>query len=255
MIGFAANSHLPAGALVLIVLVTGCNTTTAHRADNGAVSPAGHQTAHATPADLPAKQAALVCKATAEELDKHGRYQQAIAQYHRARQHHAKIAGISHRLALLYDRTGQTVKAAEEFQRALAESPNDVNLLNDIGYFHYRHRNLSQAEAALRRAVALNPPNQRAWTNLGLVLGESGKYDESYQAFAKSGDPTAAQSNLGMILARHGDQQNARNLLQQSIAANPAIEPAKAALQHLKRPARDGRNGAVRPAVHVDGEP
>lgn len=220
-------------ATSLVAGSAGCKNTTVRRDDVGTVPVASNNSNARLPAELPANKASLVCKATAEELDKHGRFEQAIAQYQRARQYDPSIPGVSHRLALLYDRTGQSTKAAEEFQRAYRESPNNAGLLNDLGFYHYRRNNLDQAEVALRRAVKLDETNKRAWTNLALVLGEARKYKESYQAFVQAGGEATAQSNLGIILARHGDRKQATQLLRQSIAQGSGASQSKAALAVL----------------------
>jgi tetratricopeptide (TPR) repeat protein len=76
------------------------------------------------------------------------------------------------------------------------------------------YSNLDQndkAEASLRRALALAPQDAAANFNLGLLLGESQRWDEAEQrlrsALASNPQMAAAAYNLGVILARRSPDE------------------------------------------------
>jgi len=191
--------------------------------------------------DLPPNQAAEVCFATARELEENGFDAQAIVQYERARQFNPRIAGVSRRLAVLYDRTGDTARANAEYQKALNNTPNDPALLNDYGYFHYVRGNWKEAEVQFRRALAIDNSNARAWNNLGLTLAQLGNYDAAYEASAKAVGPAEARANVAMIMVSHGRFDEATRSLQQALAINPDLPRARTVLEWLRDQPRDGQ--------------
>jgi Tfp pilus assembly protein PilF len=184
--------------------------------------------------ELSPKKAAEVCLAAAKELDAQGHEAEAIALYERARGHNAAVEDISQRLAVLYDRQGNSTKAREEYCKALAESPRDADLLNDIGYFFYQRGQWDDAEKWLKQAIDSEPKHQRAWTNLGLVYGQQGHYQLSYAAFCKVVSPAAAHSNVGAMLAQNGHHQLADQALRQALALEPDLQQSHVILAHLE---------------------
>ncbi len=101
--------------------------------------------------ELPPKENAKACLATAEMLDKAGKAPESIALYEKARSMDPDKKRVCRRLAVLYDRQGEFAKADEEYQKALALFPRDPSLLNDAGYSHYQRGNWTLAEDHLRK--------------------------------------------------------------------------------------------------------
>ena len=93
------------------------------------------------------------------------------------------LAGVSRRLAVLYDKQGDHSRAAVEYRTALQQAPHDADLLCDFGYFHYERGDHAEAEREFRAALKENPQHQKAWVNLGLTLGRQGREAESIEAF------------------------------------------------------------------------
>lgn len=189
-----------------------------------------------SPARGPAtgKESAVACVATADELMAAGHHREALLLYERARKLDGRQQGLSRKLAVLYDRQGDQVRALKEFEQALAETPDDADLLNDFGYYYYRGRDWTAAEKFFRRAVAKKDDHAQAWTNLGLALGQQGRYQESYEAFARAVGPAAAHSNVGVLLAGHGRRSEALAAFRQALAANPQIPQARAFVAYLE---------------------
>src|SRR5216684_2716476 len=137
---------------------------------------------------------AQACIAAGRKLEQKGQTKLAIAKYEEARRYDPK-APVAHPLALLYDRQGDVEKARTEFAIALKAKPQDAELLIDMGYFSFEHGNWSESEKLLRQSLAIKPGNERAWVNLGLVLGRLGRYEESYDAFTSILSRNEARAN------------------------------------------------------------
>jgi Tfp pilus assembly protein PilF len=181
--------------------------------------------------EMPRHRVAEACLATAQELDQAGYESDAIVQYKKARHFNPKL-DVSRRLAVLYDRQGNDAKAAEEYTRAIKANPKDANLLNDFGYFEYQRGRFAESDKWLRQAIAIDPSHQRAWCNLAMSLAQQGRFDESYDAFAKVITPAEARSNIAMVMAQLGHTEMAKESIRLALAEDPDLKPA-AALQAL----------------------
>ena len=184
--------------------------------------------------ELPATEAAKACLATGEMLEKQGHEKEALLEYQLARQHDPHLPQVSQRLAVLYGQRGDTERARTEFQTALQEQPGDAELWNDFGYFHYQLGESTEAEKALRQALALNPALKRAWVNLGKVLVQCGRYEESCEAFGHAVRPAQAAANVGILLAKEGKFQDARQVLHKALVLEPDLQAARAVLGQLE---------------------
>jgi tetratricopeptide (TPR) repeat protein len=188
-----------------------------------------------TPEELPGKETATLCLNMAESLEKDGKETEAIAYYERARTLDPSFGErAARRLAVLYDRHDDQSKAMTEFQALLKKRPKDPNLLNDVGYSHYNRGQWAEAEAHLRKAVAADKTNKRAWVNLGMALCQQGKYQEGLDAFGKVVSPAEAQSNLGFVLLTQGKKAEAVEAYKRAVAFEPTLKIARAALEKLE---------------------
>jgi Flp pilus assembly protein TadD len=193
--------------------------------------------------ELPPKEAAVACIATAKELQAHGHAPEAILLFERARQLNPREHQVSRYLAVLYDQQGNDTRALAEYRKALEIAPRDADLLNDFGYYHYHHQDWKQAEDYFRKAIAQAPDHERAWVNLGLALGEQGRYQESFDAFSK-----VIGSNVGVILASHQRQAEADAEFKQALRLKPDLAQPRAFLAHLEQsPQETGIQTAARP--------
>jgi tetratricopeptide (TPR) repeat protein len=234
----------------------GCQSIAARGAvaGSGTVQTADTPKADANKAQLPREQAALLCIATAESLEKDHHEAEAIAQYEKARQFNPRLINqTARRLAVLYDRQGEFSKAVAEYQRALQASPKDTNLLNDIGYCYYEQSNWPEAEKWLRAAVRVDPNNQRAWTNLGLTYGQEKRYQEGLDAFTHVVSPAEAQCNLAFIYSTQGKHDEARRAYMAASRMQPDLALAQAALGKLST--SKARPPAVKETPESEPEP
>jgi Tfp pilus assembly protein PilF len=184
--------------------------------------------------DPSSAQAAKVCLATAQTLEKKGQDKEALLEYERARKQNPHLVGVAWRLAVLYNRQGNVERARTEYQIALGEQPSDADLLNDIGYFCYEQRQNREAESYLRQALAINPNHKRAWVNLGKVLAQQDRYEESCEAFGQVVRPAQAAANVGILLAKEGKVAEARQVLHKALTLEPDLKAARLVLTQLE---------------------
>lgn len=191
--------------------------------------------------ELPPSESAKVCLATAEALEKGGKDREAIGLYEKARAINPGLKHVSRRLAVLYDRTLQHDKAKAEFDRVLAQYPNDADVLTDLGYGYYSRGLWSEAEKYLRQAVNADPKHARAWTNLAMTLGQRERYDEAMAAFQKAVNPAQAWCNLAFIYTTQGKREEAKNCYRQALSLEPGLQLARIALTRLENPSDEAR--------------
>lgn len=213
--------------------------------------PTGHaSSAPQKEAELATNESAALALAMAEGLERDGKDADAAACYERARQLDPAVADrAAHRLAILYDRNDEQAKAMTEFTALLKKRPRDSALLCDAGYSHYNRGRWADAEALLRKAVAADRANKRAWNNLGLALAMQGKEREAVECFEKAVTPAEALANLGFCLAVQGKRDEARAAYRRALGLEPALRTAQAALARLDAPPTAPGVGLTLPAA------
>jgi len=167
---------------------------------------------------------------------------------------------VYHRLGVIAAQQGRYAQADENFHRAMTTGEPNVELLCDAGYSLYLQHRLQDAEATLRQALAIQPQDPRACNNLGLVLGEQGRLDESLAMFKRAGKEADAYTNLGYVLAQIGDLQGAQQMYSHALTLDGSNRPAaEAMLQvaarqkkiHEMMLARKPEAAPATPASHV----
>ena len=186
--------------------------------------------------ELPPKEAARACLVTAEQMQNGGQVQQAILLYEKARKNDPSLKSIAHRLAVLYDIQGDSQRSLSEYKLAVEAEPKNADVASDLGYYYFQRNNLGDAERELRRALEIDPKHAKALNNLGMVLAAEKHFNESFQVFSRAVGPAAAHSNLGVLLAKQGRNDEARKEFHQALAIDPTLKQPQAFLAYL-----DGR--------------
>jgi tetratricopeptide (TPR) repeat protein len=174
------------------------------------------------------------------------------------------------RAGMANERTGNYPAAVKAYQRGLASEPDNVELLNALGFSLFQQGKSQEAMVPLEKAVALDPKHWKSHNNLALVsidLGElemaeahyrdslaikeqpaiyndlgfvlerQGLLDDAVAAYRKSIklDPTSAsaQYNLGAFLARSGKLDEAEKHLRLAVKYDPKNEAAQQALRQV----------------------
>ena len=137
-------------------------------------------------------------------------------------------------MAVAAHRAGDLASARALYDRVLLMTPNDVDALNNMGVLLSAMREFGRAELLLRRAISLSPRNASVWSNLGTVLRESGQSSDAVAAFqhALSIEPThqGARVSLAQQYLSINMLAQARVLLEEVVAVNPAVPEAQYAL-------------------------
>ncbi len=120
-------------------------------------------------------------------------------------------------------------KYASLFERALRLDTNHVRTLGDFAIFKKDWFNsrpgldpalLTEADAHLDRALAIDPDRLGLWNAKGVILKKLGKYDEAADAYnaaiALQPEQWAAWVNLGNVMALAGDLSGAKEKLERS---------------------------------------
>jgi Tfp pilus assembly protein PilF len=184
--------------------------------------------------ELPPKEAAQACLATAEELQKNGQTEQAIGLYEKARNYDPGLKSASHHLAVLYDAQGDSTRSLIEYKKALQSEPKNPDLLSDMGYYYYERENFAEAERFLRAALAIDPSHQKAICNLAMVLARQERFEESFEAFCKVIGPAAAHSNIGVLMAKQGRYDEAKQAFHRALAMDATLQQPKVFLAYLE---------------------
>jgi Tfp pilus assembly protein PilF len=199
--------------------------------------------------DLPHDQAVQASLAAARALDKAGNESAAIPHYEKVAKLDPANLTVSRRLAVLYDRCGDFDKADAQYGKLAKVLPRDADLFNDWGYSYYERTKWPEAEKHLRHALELDPHHSRARDNLGLVLGQQGKYAEALAAFQAVVGEADAHCNLAFVYWSQGNLDAARAEVRQAALLDPANTNAQKILAQLDRPAQAPPTGVASAAA------
>ena len=152
----------------------------------------------------------------------------------------------------MYARKGDCPAAEPYYQQAIRLDPKNAELHCDLGYSYYLQQRWKEADASLRRAIALDPDLRRAHNNLGLLLGRTGHEDEALQEFVAAGCSRAeAMANLGYVLALTERPDEAQAEFRRALDADPNLKTAREGLTGLEALAAKVPAGGSSPAVSV----
>lgn len=173
--------------------------------------------------------------ALARSMEKQGRTDRALQLYLDVVDDGYPRGDAYHRLAVLHDKRGDHVASGEFYQEALRRDPDNAEIHCDQGYSFYLQERWVEAEAALRRAVALRGELTRAHNNLGLLLGRTGHPNESLLEFVRAGCSEAeARANLGFVLTLDQHWSGAEEQFELALAADPECRRAQEGLSALR---------------------
>jgi tetratricopeptide (TPR) repeat protein len=139
--------------------------------------------------------------------------------------------------ARMEDREGQLDVALMLYKRATAAHPRNATALNDLGLCHARRGELVAAHHVLEQAVQLDPARPLYRNNVAKVLVELNGIDHAMRHLAAGHPPAVANYNMAVLLSERGRNQEAAHYLEQALAVDPQMEPARTMLaQHMAPP-------------------
>lgn len=141
---------------------------------------------------------------------------------------------------LLVTRKEKNYKEAEKaYRKALEINPENDIALNNLGILLQNHfRKHSEAEVLYRKALEINPKNKYAVSNLGVLLLFFGRHDDAEKVYRESlkADPNNinALNNLGILLLLYQRRYNdAEKLFRKALEINPKSDIALVNLGNL----------------------
>ena len=121
---------------------------------------------------------------------------------------------------------GRANDAEAAFRRALALDPKNVDAYVNLGIVRLRGNDPRGAREFFRPALALDPKAARAWNGMGVALLRLGDERAAVDAWSKAveNDPRLfdALFNLGLVAGKNGMYREARRALERFVAEAPA---------------------------------
>lgn len=136
--------------------------------------------------------------------------------------------------ALELEQKGRHAEAAAEWRRALALDPSNAKARTNLGIALWSGGARDAAIAEFEQAVQLNPNYAEAHNNLGVALVQMERYAEAIAHFRTvlEGNPESAQvlNNLAVALVQTGKAEEAIPIFRKLLQANPRLATAHASL-------------------------
>ena len=166
------------------------------------------------------------CRSAAASLAA-GQLERALAEYQTCAAEAPSFSGFKG-LAESYSRLGRYKEAVDEFHRALALNPGDSGASTELGQALIETGRYEDAVHALARAVVLEAGNNRARNLLAMALFESKQYElaaiEADEVYRREPGNVSANFILGACDLRLGLYARAVPLLKSAAARAPSPE-------------------------------
>jgi tetratricopeptide (TPR) repeat protein len=139
---------------------------------------------------------------------------------------------------------GELTSAAEILQGLAADEPASAEAFYNLGVTLKQMDRLEDAEAALRRAIDLDPKLGDARFTLGVLLWQTGRTGDAERTFGEaiSATPRSADAHymLGTVLRQQGRRDEAIAEFRQAIQFDPDLAEAHHSLAQALQQQGDG---------------
>ena len=141
-----------------------------------------------------------------------GQYKDAVDAYRQAAKLDSDNADIQYALGLSLDKTDRKDEEILAYKRALAIKPDHANALERLGMAYFEQKRYADAASAFEQLKTYKP-DEKTYNYLGESYLESGKAEESVDAFTSAvgynPDFERARFNLGRAYAKIGNKDMA----------------------------------------------
>jgi Flp pilus assembly protein TadD len=145
------------------------------------------------------------------------------------------------RAGMANERTGNYPAAVRTYQRGLEIEPENVELLNAMGFALFQQGKSEEAVIALERALLVDPQHWKAHNNMALAsidIGELEVAEAHYRESLAIEPQPAIYNDLGFVLERQGLPEEAADAYRKSLELDP-----ESASTHYNLGALLARNG------------
>ncbi len=165
--------------------------------------------------------------ASARLYEKNGNFIGAADQYEKALKVSPDnlVALLSY--AHMLDRQNKLDQATMLYQRAARAHPHEAAAFNDLGLCYARRRMLNESITALSDAVRLQPERELYRNNLATVLVEQNRADEALKQLQAVQADAVAHYNVGYLLQQHGQDQLAAGYFSRAAQLDPSFVAAQ----------------------------
>jgi tetratricopeptide (TPR) repeat protein len=133
------------------------------------------------------------------------------------------------RAGIANERTGNYPGAVRVYRRGLAVEPENVELLNSLGFALFQQGESQEAVGAFEKALEVDPKHAKAHNNMALAsidLGELEVAEAHYRESLAIEPQPAIYNDLGFVLERQGLTEEADELYRKSLELDPASASA-----------------------------
>jgi Flp pilus assembly protein TadD len=128
------------------------------------------------------------------------------------------------RAGMANERTGNYPGAVRIYQRGLEVAPDNVELLNSLGFSLFQQGKSKEAVVALEKALALDPKHWKAHNNMALAsidLGELEMAEAHYRESLAIKQQPEIYNDLGFVLEREGLTDEAAEMYRKALKLDP----------------------------------
>lgn len=131
----------------------------------------------------------------------------------------------SYWLGIIYEKTGDLEKSAEEFEYLVSRQPDNIAVLARLGYYYSLMKQYSKADKKLNAASLKEPLNYEILYLQGLNFIDWGKYDKAVKTLERvvslKPDFDDAYFFLGTAFDKNGNFEDAEKAFLQALEINP----------------------------------
>lgn len=183
---------------------------------------------HPEQATGPLDEAAVLTPKDPHVLYYCGRAHMLVAEavYRRLGELDPESALVHRGMAESFDVAGQPEKAIAEYEAAIKKDPNNPDLYDALGEANQKMSRIDAAKEAYQQELKLNPHSALALYNIGKIDVERGQPESGVsllrQADAAHASPAPTAFYLGLGLAEIGQNAEAAQWLEKSLANHPS---------------------------------
>ena len=128
------------------------------------------------------------------------------------------------RAGMANERTGNYPAAVKAYNRGLEVEPENVELLNSLGFALFQQGKSQEAVSALEKALEVDPKHWKAHNNMALAsidIGELEMAEAHYRESLAIEPQPAIYNDLGFVLERQGLPHEAADMYRKSLELEP----------------------------------